>query len=168
MLASLWNGKRPEGNWYGNKSGTCLKVSRNKINNETMQHVVVNHIEVNLLQPLTKKLIINAFSQEVVNAMLSVPMRNVSCSSSTCWMSTQDKKLGSKRLALPAASSPGDVSPYGELDGQSLFPGSHQALTVCVCWEAQSLQRNQAQNPKSKSMFYIIWSKAGIALTSQT
>lgn len=40
-----------------------------------MQHVVFNHIEVNLLQPLTKKLIINAFSQEVVNVMLSVPMR---------------------------------------------------------------------------------------------
>lgn len=32
-----------------------------------MQHVVFNHIEVNLLQPLTKKLIIDAFSQEVVN-----------------------------------------------------------------------------------------------------
>lgn len=73
------------------------------------------HRRISLLLPLTISLIIKAFSQEVMNVMLKIAIRKVSFSFSTCWMSTQNKRLGFNRLALPAASSPGGMGPSGEL-----------------------------------------------------
>lgn len=140
--ASLWNGTRPGHNWKGNKPGTCLKISKTRVNNEinSAAYCLQPHRGISLLPPLTISLIIKAFSQEVMNVMLNIAIRKVSFSSSMCWRSTQSKKLRFNRLALPAASSPGGMGPSGQLGRQIPFPESHQTLIVCGCWGAQSLQ----------------------------